>query len=255
MLIAIDIGNTNIVIGLYKGQTLKDHFRISSRRDMTADEAGFFVSSWLVRMNLTNEQIENTIICSVVPVLTTTFETVARRHLGCIPIVVSCNINLPIKIDIDQPSELGADRIANAVAGHARFGGPLIVVDFGTATTFDVVNDKDAYIGGVIIPGPETSMAELAKRAARLFQVRIEPPDSVVGRSTAGALKSGLFYGTVGQVDYIIDRIMAETGFKTCTVVATGGFAKGIEGHSRHIKLIEPTLTLEGLRIINDLNQ
>ena len=254
MLIAIDIGNTNIVIGLYKGTTLKDHFRVSSRSDLTADEASFFVTAWLERMNLTNEQIDAVIICSVVPTLTRTFETVGRKHLGCMPTVVSHRLELPITIEIDQPDQVGADRIANATAGFIKFGGPLIVVDFGTATTFDVVNEKGAYIGGVIIPGPETSMAELSKKAARLFQIRIEPPDSVVGKSTAGALKSGLFHGTVGQVDHIIDRITEETGFDGCRIVATGGFALGLEKYSRHIKMVEPTLTLEGLRILNDMN-
>ena len=151
MLIAIDIGNTNIVIGLYKGTTLKDHFRVSSRSDLTADEASFFVTAWLERMNLTNEQIDAVIICSVVPTLTRTFETVGRKHLGCMPTVVSHRLQLPITIEIDQPDQVGADRIANATAGFIKFGGPLIVVDFGTATTFDVVNEKGAYIGGVII--------------------------------------------------------------------------------------------------------
>ncbi|MCK4574348.1 MAG: type III pantothenate kinase [candidate division Zixibacteria bacterium] len=254
MLIAIDIGNTNIVIGLYRGTTLKDHFRVSSRRDLTDDETGFFLTAWLSRMNLTNEQIDAVVVCSVVPILTRTFETVARKHLGCMPTMVSCRLKLPITIEIDQPDQIGADRIANAAAGFEKYGGPLIIVDFGTATTFDVISEKGAYIGGVIIPGPETSMAELSKKAARLFEIRIEPPDTVVGKSTAGALKSGLFYGTVGQVDHIIDRIIAETGFTGCRIIATGGFARGLEHYSQHIKLVEPTLTLEGLRIINALN-
>lgn len=254
MLVVIDIGNTNVVIGLYKGETLKDHFRISSRRDLTADEAGLFITAWLGRMKISNEEIENVVICSVVPPLTDVFEMTAKKHLGCLPLVVSHRLKLPVTVEIDHPDQVGADRIANAVAGFSKFGGPIIIVDFGTATTFDVVNEKGAYIGGVIIPGPETSMGELAKRAARLFEVRIERPDSVVGKSTAGALKSGLFYGTIGQVDFIIEKILQETGFGPCMIVATGGLAKGMEQYSQHIKFVDPTLTLEGLRLISVLN-
>lgn len=254
MLIAIDIGNTSIVTGLYKDATLKDRFHLSTRQNMTADEAGFIIAGWLERIGLSGEQVDSAIVCSVVPPLTTTFELMARRHLGCVPTVVSHKLNLPITIEIDQPDQVGADRIANAVAGFSRFGGPVIVVDFGTATNFDIVNERGAYIGGILIPGPETSMAQLAKKAARLFEVRIEPPDTVVGKSTAGALKSGLFYGTVGQVDYLIDKVLEETGFSGVKVVATGGFSRGLDKYSRHIKFIEPELTLEGLRLISELN-
>ena len=254
MLLAIDIGNTNIVIGLFDGERLKDHLRIQSRHGMTADEAGLLITQWLSNMHCKNEQIDSAIIASVVPPLSTVFEQVAKSYLGCIPVVVSHTLELPVTIEIENPKTVGADRIANSVAGFKRFGGPLIIVDFGTATTFDVVNKDGAYIGGIIIPGPETSMGELAKKAARLFEVRIEPPDSVVGKSTEGALKSGLFYGTVGQVDFIIDKILEETSFDNPTIIATGGLAKGIEQYSRHINLIEPTLTLEGLRMIEELN-
>ncbi|MFQ5454198.1 MAG: type III pantothenate kinase [Candidatus Zixiibacteriota bacterium] len=255
MLIVIDIGNTNIVVGIYKSNSLKDFFRISTRHNITSDEVGFFINSWLDKIKIANDEIDSVIISSVVPPLTTTFETAAKRHLGCIATVVSSKINLPISIAINRPEQVGADRIANAVAGYKKYRGPVIIVDFGTATNFDIVNDKGAYIGGVLAPGPETSMAELAKKAARLFEVCIEPPETVVGKSTAGALKSGLFYGTVGQVDYIIDKIIEETGFTDCKIIATGGFASGIEKYSRYINIIEPTLTLEGLRLISEFSR
>lgn len=254
MLIAIDIGNTNIVIGFYKGDQLKDHFRISSRHNMTADEAGLLLTQWLERMHVSNEQIENCIIASVVPPLGNTFEIVSKRYLGCLPTIVNHELELPIKIEIDQPAQLGADRIANAVAGYNKFGGPVIIVDFGTATTFDVVSEDGAYIGGVITAGPETAMGQLAKKASQLFEVNLVAPKKIIGKNSRMAIQSGLFFGTVGQVDYIIDKILLETGFKNCKVIATGGFAKGIEGYSNHIKLIEPTLTLEGLRIIEEMN-
>ena len=207
MLIAIDIGNTTIDIGLFNDKTLKDHVKISSRRDMTPDEAGLFITAWLQHMSVQNQSVESVIISSVVPPLTHRFETMSRKYLGCVPVMVTHRIKLPVSIDIDQPDQVGADRIANAVGGFTKFGGPVIVVDFGTATNFDIVNAEGVYIGGILLPGPETSMTELAKKAAKLFEVKIEPPDKVVGRSTAAALKSGFFYGTVGQVDYLIDKI------------------------------------------------
>ena len=254
MLLAIDIGNTNTVVGVYDRAALKGSFRVASQHHMTADEAGFFVTGLLGRMGIDPIAVDKVVIGSVVPQLTNVFETTAIKYFGCNPIMVTARINLPVRVEVDRPDEVGADRIANAAAGFNRFGGPVIVVDFGTATTFDVVNKDGAYVGGVIIPGPETSMADLARRAARLFEIRIEPPDQVVGKTTAGALKSGMFYGTVGQVDYIIERILDETGFANCMVVATGGLAGGLEKHSRYIKQVEPNLTLDGLRLIAEMN-
>jgi type III pantothenate kinase len=214
---------------------------------MTADELGIPITDWLSRMKVANEQIELAIICSVVPSITQQAAEMCKRYLGCIPTIVSAELPLPIKIAVDNPALLGADRIANAVAGFTKFGGPVIVVDFGTATKFEVVSADGTFMGGVICPGIETSMAELAKRAARLFEIKIEPPSRVIGKNTTEALKSGAFYGTVGQVDYILDRIIAEAGFSKVAVVATGGLVTGIEQYSRHIKLIEPNLTLCGL--------
>ncbi len=254
MLLAIDVGNTNTVVGVYKEETLKDHFRVASNRNLTPDEAGFFITGLLERMKIPNEDIDKVVIASVVPSLTPVFETTSKKYFGCIPIFVSAHIKLPIKIVIEQPDQLGADRIANGVAAYRHFGGPVIVVDFGTTTNFDIVNEKAEYIGGVLIPGPLTSMSELARKAARLFEVRIEKPDTVVGRSTAGALNSGLFYGTIGQVDFIIEKILAETKFINARIIATGGLASGFENHSKYIQRIEPALTLEGLRLIAELN-
>ncbi len=250
MLLVIDIGNTNIVVGLCKEDMLNDHIRLSSKGDITYDEAGFFITNWLQHMNITNEEIDEVIIASVVPSLTNIMETTSRKFFGCMPTVVSAGMTLPIKIEIDNPDEIGADRICNAVAGYKKYGSPSVIIDFGTATTFDVIGKDGSYIGGIIIPGPETSMAELAKKAARLFEVRIEPPEKIVGKSTVQALQSGLFYGTVGQVDYIIEKIIDETGFTSPIIIATGGLAKGIGKYSKHIKRVDATLTLDGLRLI-----
>ncbi|MBD3258939.1 type III pantothenate kinase, partial [candidate division GN15 bacterium] len=245
-------GNTDTVVGVFDGEKLRDHFRVASDHRMTADQAGFFITGLLERMHVANEQVEDVVISSVVPQLTPVFEDTAKRYFGCVPVIVSARIKLPITIDVDRPDEVGADRIANAVAAYTRFGGPVIVIDFGTATTFDVVSAEGAYIGGVIIPGPKTSLGELARRAARLFEVRIEKPAAVVGRSTEGALKSGLYYGTVGQIDYLVQKIIEDTGFENVRIIATGGFAKVLQDVAESIKLVEPTLTLEGLRIINE---
>ena len=254
MLLVIDIGNTNVVAGIFDCDQLIDSFRAISQLEMTTDEASSFIVDLLERQNLSKAQIDKIIVGSVVPPLTSVFEEATRSLFDFDPVIVTARIKLPVKIEINQPDEVGADRIANAAAVFKQFGGPSIVVDFGTATTFDVINEIGSYIGGVIIPGPETSMAELARRAAKLFEIQIEPPEQVVGKSTAGALKSGLFFGTVGQVDYIIERIIEETGFENCTIVATGGLAGGIEKHSRHINQVEPNLTLDGLRLIAELN-
>ncbi|MEK7774695.1 MAG: type III pantothenate kinase [Candidatus Zixiibacteriota bacterium] len=250
MLMAIDIGNTNIVAGIYNGEKLVDSFRISSRNHLTSDEAVVYLQAALMRAGTTPADISKAVIASVVPRLTGALDEACVTLFKRNALIVSARIPMPITIEIDSPDQLGADRIANAVAGFAKWGGPLIVVDFGTATTFDVVDSKGTYIGGVIIPGPETAMEELAKRAARLFEVRIEEPTSVVGKSTAAALKSGLYYGTIGQIDYIIERILGETGFKNATIVATGGLASGMNTHSRFIKQVASSLTLDGLRIL-----
>lgn len=255
MLLALDVGNTNTVVGLFDGEVLRGQFRVASNRTLTSDEAGFFITGLLGRTGIENSQIRSVVIGSVVPHLTGVLEETARSYFGCEPLTVTAQIKLPVTIEIEKPDEVGADRIANAVAANHLFSGDSIVVDFGTATTFDVISKRGAYIGGVIIPGQETAMAELARRAALLFEVRFEKPDKVVGTSTAGALKSGLFHGLIGQVDYIIGKIIDETGFARPTVVATGGLSAGIEKHSRYIKRIVPTLTLEGLRLIGEMGE
>ena len=254
MLLAFDIGNTNIVVGLYSKRELLGSFRFATRQAVTADELSLLISGWLHSRNHRDGDISAIIICSVVPSLTGIFEQLAQNNFGRKALLVTAKIKLPIKIEIDQPGQVGADRIANSVAGYKKFGGELIVIDFGTATNFDVVNKEGAYIGGVLLPGPETSMSELARKAARLYEVTFAPPERVVGRSTTEALMSGLYHGTVGQIDFIIDKILKETKFTNSTIVATGGLAEKVAIHSNYIKNIEPNLTLEGLQIISELN-
>lgn len=254
MLLAIDIGNTNTVVGLFENEKLLGHFRVSSNRNSTADEVSFLLKGHLLQTGVNAKSVSKAIIGSVVPPLTNVFAHSVEQSFGCRPIIVTSKLNLPVKINVDEPEQVGADRIANAVAGVSLHGAPVIVVDFGTATTFDVVDGHSQYIGGIIIPGPETAMSELAKRAARLFEVQIEQPERVVGRSTTEALKSGLFYGTIGQVDYLVDKILEETKLTGPAIVATGGFSSGLDQLSRHITKTDMTLTLVGLRLIAESN-
>lgn len=255
MLLAIDIGNTSIALGVFDGNTLSEHIHLSTPSQLTPDECRSLLVGSLDKQKIKSHDITEVVIGSVVPELTGIFEKAGESRFGCRPVIVSPSVKLPITIAYDHPEQLGADRIANAVAGFSMFGGPVIVVDLGTATKFEVVDESGVYLGGAITAGPETAMATLTDRAARLFEVPLEPPATVIGKSTEAALKSGLFYGTVGQVDYIIDRIIDETGFQECRTVATGGFAAKIAKHSRHIRQIEPTLTLVGLRLIGEMNQ
>nr|MBN2278454.1 type III pantothenate kinase [candidate division Zixibacteria bacterium] len=251
MLLALDIGNSNTVAGVFDGNRLLDHFRLTSNLKMTVDECGFFVLGLLDKLKIVPDQIDRVIIASVVPRLTPVYRKMAGKYLNCEAIMVSADLKLPIKIGYDNPAAVGADRIANAVAGFAKFGGPIIIVDYGTTTNFDVVTADGVYLGGAIAPGPETSAEELARRAARLFEVTIEPPRTVIGRNTADSIKSGLFYGTIGQVDRLVELIIKELGGKA-RVIATGGLAAEFSGYSKYIESTHPELTLEGLKIIAD---
>ena len=251
MLLAIDIGNTNTVVGAYDDSTLINHFRVTSDHQLTIDECGFFVTGLLERLHLQCSQIERVVIASVVPRLTPVYEKMSEKYLSVTPLVITHEIKLPITIGYENPAAVGADRIANAVAAYVNFGGPIIVVDYGTATTFDVINAEGVYLGGVIAPGPETSGAELARKAAKLFEVNIQKPERVIGRNTAESIKSGLFYGTIGMVDSIIQLIFDELG-SPARVIATGGLATEFARDSRFIESSNPSLTLDGLKIIAD---
>lgn len=249
MILTIDISNTHTKLGVYDGEQLLGHWRLPSRRDYTVDECGLLTKLLCAEQGIPADRISTTVIGSVVPSLTPIYSEMSARYLQTAPLIVTSDLDTGITIHYDNPRGVGADRIANAVAAFEQYGGPAIVVDLGTATTFDVISADAHYLGGVIAPGIETSAAELFKRAARLWGVEIIPPDRVIGQDTEQCLRSGIIYGAVGQVDGIVERIWDELGTRGL-VIATGGLAPVIIPFSRTIQKLDPLLTLEGLRRI-----
>lgn len=254
MILAIDIGNTNTVIGVFKGDKLLADYRISSDRGRTADECGLLLLHLLDYSSMPRAEINGIIVSSVVPPLISVFETMCRKYFGHEPLVVGPGVKTGVSIRYENPKEVGADRIVNAAAGFELYGGPLIIVDFGTATTFCAINTAGDYLGGAIAPGVMISAEALYARAARLPRVELVRPQSVIGRNTVSSMQSGIVYGFAGQVDAIVRRIKAELG-ADAKVVATGGLAEMIAGESCEIDLVNPYLTLEGLRLVWERNQ
>jgi type III pantothenate kinase len=251
VLLAIDVGNTNTVIGLLERHVLSHRWRIASDAARTADEFSILMRELCAQSRIETDEITGVVVCSVVPPLTAAVVGMAEAVFGIEPVVVSSELDLGIAIDYTNPTEVGADRLANAVAAHAMVREPAIVVDFGTATTFDVVAADGGYLGGAIAPGVMTSAENLFRRAALLYRVALEPPDRVVGRSTEESLRSGIVYGAAGQVDEIVRRIMDEWGLIP-RVIATGGLAEKIALFSKTIDAVEPDLTLYGLSLIHE---
>jgi type III pantothenate kinase len=250
MLLAIDIGNTHTVLGLYSNDQMFGHWRISSLITRTEDECWILLRLFCEYSKMPFEQIDGVAISSVVPNLTPMFQQMAEKHLKIVPIVISSQIDLGIKILYDDPNAVGADRICNAIAGFTKYGGPLVVVDFGTATTFDVIAKNGDYLGGVIFPGIETSAMNLHRRAAKLPKVELKFPSKVIGTNTEASMQSGILFGAVDQVDGMVKRISDEFGEKV-NYIATGGLAPLIVGHSKYLSIIEPFLILDGLRLIH----
>ncbi|MEX2210180.1 MAG: type III pantothenate kinase [Gaiellaceae bacterium] len=249
MLLAADVGNTQTVYGLYEGERLADHRRVATEAQRTGDELAILLSGFF-----DPEVIEGVCLCSSVPALIRSYEELAERWARAPILVLGPGVRTGIPIRYDDPREVGPDRIANAVAAAARYGAPCIVVDFGTSTNFDVVSAEGEYVGGVLAPGIEISMEALFARAARLTKVDFVEPPSVIGKTTAAGLQSGLVYGFAGQVDGIVAAIRGELGAPDAPVVATGGLAELIVPHARTVDTIDPFLTLEGLRLVWERN-
>jgi type III pantothenate kinase len=267
MLLCMDTGNTQTVIGLFDGKELVDHWRIATVVERTADELALMIqqflgfhgfSPFLVGAGVTgaaaeDEKIDGVAISSGVPRVTVELRAMTDRYFGFPALVLEPGVRTGMPILYDNPKEVGADRIANAVAAYDLYGGPSIVVDFGTANTIEAVSEHGEYLGGAIFPGIEISMDALFERAAALRRVELLAPRNVIGKSTVESIQSGAVFGYSGQVDALVERFQAELG--QCTVLATGGLAEPIIRHSRTIQHYEPWLTLQGLRIIFERNR
>lgn len=254
MLLVIDVGNTHTVLGVFEGDTLLHHWRVWTDREKTSDEYGILVRNLYDGSHLSSQEITSIILSSVVPPLTPTIVEFCTRYFGISPLVVGPGVKTGISIQMDNPKEVGADRIVNAVAAYARFGKACIVLDFGTATTFDYISPRGDYMGGIIAPGAGISAEALFRQASKLPRVEIAKPPSVIGKNTVSAMQSGLFYGYLGLVEGILARIKREVRTDP-VVVATGGLAPVLAKESPEIHEIDEHLTLEGLRIIYERNR
>ena len=254
MLLAIDVGNTNTVVGAFDGARLRHHWRIETSHTRTSDEYGILLRQLFGADGLDPARVDAVAISSVVPPLAFTLQQMSRRYFGLDPLFVGPGVKTGMPILYDNPREVGADRVVNAVAAYERWKTGLIVVDFGTATTFDAVSPKGEYLGGAICPGIAISMDALFRSASKLPRVEFARPAQVVGKNTVASMQSGLVYGYVGLVDGICERMVDELGFQP-KIVATGGLAPLIAGVSKAISEVDEHLTLDGLRLIHDRNR
>jgi type III pantothenate kinase len=253
MMLAVDDGNTQTVLGLFEGERLAEHWRVATESERTGDELAALLAELLALRGLGFGDVSGVCLSSTVPSLVRGYQELAERHIEAPLLVLGPGTKTGIPVLYDDPREVGPDRIANAVAARERYGAPCIVVDFGTSTNFDAVSSAGEYVGGVLAPGIEISMDALFARAARLTKVDFVEPESVIGKTTVSALQSGLIYGFAGQVDGIVERMRAELG-DTAPAIATGGLAELIAPHAKTIAKVDPLLTLDGLRLVWDRN-
>jgi type III pantothenate kinase len=253
MFLAIDIGNTNITLGLYEEDRLGPRWRLTTGQGKTADEYGAIMTGIFRHAGINPERIDTVAMASVVPPLTATFTDACTRYLRCEPMVIDGMSNTGVRIRYEDPSQVGADRVVDAAAAFKLYGGPACIIDFGTATTFDAISDEGEYLGGAIAPGLGIAADALFQRAAKLPKVDLQRPPTAIGRNTSHSLQSGLLFGYVSLVEGMIDRFKDELGPKT-RVIGTGGLAEIIARETNAINILAPWLTLDGLRIIYDLN-
>jgi len=253
MLLAIDVGNTNVTVGVFEGEELKASWRLEADVNRLADEYGVLMVNLLQHEGIGSEQIDAAVIASVVPDLDPVFEAVCRRYFGVRPLAVSAGVRTGLRILYDSPRDVGADRVADAVAAIKLYSPPLILVDLGTATVFDAISKDGDYLGGAIAPGLVIAAEALFQRAARLYRVELARPMSAIGRNTVAALRSGVIFGYVGLVEGMVGRFKQELG-EEAKVVATGGWAELVAQETDVIDVVDTNLTLMGLRFIYEMN-
>ena len=254
MLLAIDLGNTNIKYGVFDGEKMVASFRVSSRLSRTADEYGSVLVGLLSDQGIKKSDITGIIFSSVIPALNYTICHMCEFFFGISPLVVGPGVKTGLNIKADNPREVGADIIVNSVSAYKKYGGPIIVIDFGTATTFDVITGKGELLGVVIAPGIKTSLEGLSTKTAQLPMVELESPKTVIGKNTVHCMQAGIIFGFAGLVDNIINKIKKELGLSEIRVVATGGLGEIIAKEVKSISVVDRTLTLDGLKIIYQLN-
>lgn len=255
MVLVIDVGNTNTVLGIYEGEELLKYWRISTDKNKTSDEYGMLIDRLFSYNGYKLTEVESVIISSVVPPLMYSLQAMSIKYCNKEALVIGPGIKTGMNIIYDNPREVGADRIVNAVSAYRKYGGPVIIVDFGTATTFCAVSENGDYLGGVISPGIKISSEALFLRAAKLPKVELAKPEKVICRNTVNSMQSGIIFGYVGLVDYLVDRMKRELNLENAKVIATGGLSTLIAEESKNIDKVDKLLTLEGLRMIHEINK
>ena len=250
MLLVIDVGNTNITLGIFRGDELQGSFRMTTKLSRTSDEFGIFICNLFKTRGIEPSDIEDVIIASVVPKIMYSLTSGIIKYLGKNPIIVGAGTKTGIKINIANPKEIGADRVVDAVAGYELYKGPVIVIDFGTATTYDLITEDGTFAAGITSPGLQICANALWNETARLPEIEICRPESILAKDTVSSMQAGLVYGCIGQTEYIVERIRKESGIRNLKVVATGGLGKLIAESTDSIDVYDPLLTLKGLRLI-----
>lgn len=250
MLLVVDVGNTNITMGIMEGQEILGTFRMTTKDSRTSDEYGVLVYDMIRRKGFKPEEIEDTIIASVVPKIMYSFTNAIYKYFGKNPIIVGPGIKTGISIKTSNPKQLGADRIVDAVAAYEIYGGPALVIDYGTATTYDLINEKGEFLAGLIVPGIQTSANVLWQAAAKLPEIEIKKPKTILAKDTVSSMQAGVYFSCIGETSYIVKRFKRETGIKDLKVIATGGLGKIVYDEKGLIDIYDQNLTLKGLQIL-----
>ena len=250
MILTLDVGNTNITCGIFEGEELRASFRITTKLPRTSDEYGMMLCNMIEKNEIAVSEIKDVIICSVVPNVMHSLQGGVIKYLHITPLIVEAGIKTGIRIVTPNPQQIGADRIVDAVAAYEIYGGPVLVIDYGTATTYDLVDASGAFLGGITAPGIRISAKALWEDAAKLPEIEIKKPDKVLGKDTITSMQSGLVYGQIGQTEYIIKKVKEEMGLDNIKVVATGGLGRIIANETDAIDVYDPTLTLKGIHIV-----